>query len=50
MKNASMGIDTFDVRVYGISAAILLVVSLTAMLLPALRATRVDPIQALQNE
>lgn len=50
MKNGWMHIDTFDVRVYGISTVILLTVSLSAMLLPALRATQVDPIQALRNE
>ena len=49
-KNGWMHVDAFDVRVYGISTVILLVVSLTAMLLPALRATQVDPIQALRNE
>ena len=50
MKNGWMQIDALDVRVYGISTAILLVVSLSAMCLPALRATQVDPIQALRNE
>ena len=49
-KNGWMHVDAFDVRVYGISAVILLAVSLSAMLLPALRATQVDPIQALRNE
>ncbi|MGA2051363.1 MAG: ABC transporter permease [Terracidiphilus sp.] len=50
MKNGWLRIDTFDPSVYGISALILLVVSLLAMFLPAFRATRVDPIQALRNE
>jgi ABC-type antimicrobial peptide transport system permease subunit len=50
MKNGWIHIDAFDVRVYGISTVILLVVSLSAMLLPALRATQVNPIQALRNE
>jgi predicted permease len=50
MKNGWMHINTFDVRVYGISSAILLVVSLSAILLPALRATQVNPIQALRDE
>jgi predicted permease len=49
-KNSWMRIDTFDVSVYAISAAILLVVSLSAMCLPALKATEVDPIQALRDE
>jgi ABC-type antimicrobial peptide transport system permease subunit len=50
MKNGWMYIDAFDGTVYLISTAILLVVSLSAMFLPALRATQVDPIQALRNE
>ena len=43
-------IDTFDPSVYATSAIILLVVSLSAMCLPAHRATRVDPLQALRND
>jgi predicted permease len=49
-KNSWMPIDSFDPSLYSISALILLAVSLTAMCLPALRATQVDPIQALRNE
>jgi predicted permease len=49
-KNSWMAINTFDVSVYAISALILLVVSLSAMCLPAFRATEVDPIQALRDE
>ena len=49
-KNSWMHIDTFDPFVYSISALILLVVSLSAMCLPAFRASQVDPIQALRNE
>ena len=49
-KNSWMPIDSFDPSLYSISAIILLVVSLSAMSLPALRATQVDPIQALRNE
>jgi len=45
-----MRIDTLDVSVYAIAALILTAVSLCAMLLPAVRATRVDPIEALRNE
>jgi ABC-type antimicrobial peptide transport system permease subunit len=49
-QNSWMRVDTFDPWVYSISALILLAVSLTAMFLPARRATQVDPIQALRNE
>ena len=45
-----MRVDAFDGTVYILSAVILLVVSLSAMLLPALRATRVDPMEALRSE
>jgi predicted permease len=43
-------VDTFDASVYGISAIILVAVSVSAMFLPAFRATRVDPMQALRSE
>ncbi len=49
-RNSWMHIDAFDPSVYSISALILVVVSFAAMCLPALRATQVDPIQALRNE
>ena len=49
-NNSWLRVDTFDLSVYGISALILLVVSLAAMCLPAFRASQVDPIQALRNE
>jgi predicted permease len=49
-KRSTLPIHAFDISVYGISAVILLVVSLCAMGFPAFRATKVDPIQALRNE
>ena len=49
-KDSWLRLDTFDPSAYGIAALILLVVSFCAMCLPALRATQVDPIQALRNE
>jgi len=49
-KNGWMRINTFDLSVYGVAALILLTVSLAAMCLPAMRAMRVDPIEALRNE
>ena len=45
-----MHVDTFNASVYCVSAVILLLISLSAMFLPALRATQVDPIQALRDE
>jgi predicted permease len=50
IKRSAVPIHTFDISVYGISALVLLVVSLCAMGLPAFRATEVDPIEALRNE
>jgi predicted permease len=49
-KDSNIPVHTFDPRVYSISALILAVVSLTAMFVPALRATQVDPMQNLRNE
>jgi predicted permease len=49
-KRSMMPIHAFDISVYGVSALILLVVSLCAMFLPALRATQIDPMQALRSE
>jgi ABC-type antimicrobial peptide transport system permease subunit len=49
-KSSSIRVDTSDPLVYSISALILTAVSLTAMFLPALRATQVDPMQTLRNE
>jgi predicted permease len=49
-RKSTLPVHTFDISVYGMAALILLVVSLFAMSLPAFRATRVDPIEALRNE
>jgi ABC-type antimicrobial peptide transport system permease subunit len=50
VKNSPMPLKTFDPSVYAISAIILSVVGLGAMCLPALRATEVDPIQAIRDQ
>jgi predicted permease len=47
---STLPIRAFDISVYGISALILIVVSLCAMSIPALKATQVDPMQALRTE
>jgi predicted permease len=50
LKNSPFPVRTFDPAVFGIAALVLVAVSLLAMILPALRATRVDPINALRTE
>jgi putative ABC transport system permease protein len=49
-EKSSVPIHAFDFSVYCISAFILLVVSICAMALPGLRATRVDPMRVLRSE
>lgn len=49
-QRSTLPIRAFDISVYGLSALILLMVSLCAMGLPALRATQVNPMQALRSE
>lgn len=50
LQNSPFPVRTFDPAVFGIAAVLLVVVSLLAMFLPALRATQVDPIEALRTE
>jgi len=49
-KNSPFPIRVFDPVVFGIAAVLLVVVSLAAMFLPAMRATQVDPIEALRTD
>jgi ABC-type antimicrobial peptide transport system permease subunit len=48
-RNSSMPAKGFDITVYSISAVVLLVISLSAMYLPAFRQTRVDPMHFATN-
>lgn len=50
LKRSPFPVRGFDGSLYAIAAALVVVVSLAAMYLPALRATRVDPMKALRSE
>jgi ABC-type lipoprotein release transport system permease subunit len=49
-EHSWLRVDTFDASTYCIAAVILLLVSLSAMFLPAVRATQVDPMRALRTD
>ena len=50
LKRSPLTVQAFDVSLFMITSILLLAVSLAAMYLPALRATRVDPMKALRTE
>jgi len=50
LTNFLFGISAVDTVAFGAASVILLLVGTAAALIPALRATRVDPVIALRSE
>ena len=50
LKRSPLPMQSFDVTVFSIAALLVTIVSVAAMVLPALRATQVDPMRALRTE
>ncbi len=50
MRSTLFGVDAFDVGAFGGVFFVLLVIALLACLVPALRASRVEPMEALRDE
>jgi putative ABC transport system permease protein len=50
LQSLLYGVSSFDPIAYGAAAAVLLLVTGAANLLPALAAARVDPVRALRSE
>lgn len=50
LESLLYGVSGFDLIAYGSAAAVLLLVALVANLMPAITASRVDPVKALRSE
>ena len=50
LRSLIYGVSGFDPIAYGVAAAMLLLVALSANLIPALAATRIEPVRALRDE
>jgi putative ABC transport system permease protein len=50
MQSTLFGVGAFDVRAFGAVFALLLIVAWSACLVPAWRASRVEPMEALRDE
>jgi len=50
MQSTLYGVEALDVRAFGIVALVLLAAALLACFLPAWRASRVEPMEALRDE
>ena len=50
LRSLIYGVSGFDPIAYGIAAAVLLLVAFAANLVPALAATRIEPVRALRDE
>jgi putative ABC transport system permease protein len=50
LQSTLYGVENFDVYAFLVVAVVLLCAAMVASLLPALRASRVDPIEALRSE
>jgi ABC-type antimicrobial peptide transport system permease subunit len=50
LKTTLYGVSTIDPWIFAFVPLLLMVVAITASLIPAIRATRVDPVVALRQE
>jgi ABC-type antimicrobial peptide transport system permease subunit len=50
LESLLYGVSGYDFLAYGAAAAVLMLVALAANLMPAISASRVDPVKALRSE